>query len=338
MARAVVILGAGSSADFGVPTLAGMFNDKYARKYLQRKPELEKMLNQMFWQPRGHNLASSDQCVNIEQMLTIIRDWQKENAVPPELKPKNIQAFRRSLYVLIQQAVFEDKTTRGKHLNPLIDICGKTFKHTTWASFNWDCIFESSFWYSQENYGPGSRSNPSLAIEIANWRGGTSKHTYLKLHGGINWWLIDDCVTYLQWTGHGELQIKWSEYDKNPTLKDRPVILEPSFYKYDAIEYKQLAPQWQKFTQELLAAECVVIIGYSLPEMDINARASILTAFQVNNACKWLVVNPSESACNLYKKLLGHNRTTILQTTLAEFNNDIKSKLEKAFPDITFIT
>lgn len=206
MTRAVVILGAGASADFGVPTLANIFKDHNARKYLQTKPDLLEMLNEMFWRPRGYGLESSDQSLNIEQMLTLLKDWEKEQAIQEKSKPQNILSFRRGLNVLIQKAVFEGKSSNGKHLNPLIEICRKNFEHTTWASFNWDCIFEASFWYSQPYQGRGSRVNPSLAIDIPNWYSGTSRHTFLKLHGGINWWLIDECVTYLKWTRSGELK------------------------------------------------------------------------------------------------------------------------------------
>ena len=36
MSKAVVILGAGASSDFGVPTLQGIFKDKWARQYLKQ--------------------------------------------------------------------------------------------------------------------------------------------------------------------------------------------------------------------------------------------------------------------------------------------------------------
>ena len=60
MPRAIVILGAGSSADFGVPTLARMFKDPYARAFLEVKPRLFNMLNSVFWRPRGHFLNTSE--------------------------------------------------------------------------------------------------------------------------------------------------------------------------------------------------------------------------------------------------------------------------------------
>jgi hypothetical protein len=333
MARLVVILGAGASADFGVPTLSNIFKDHSARRHLIKRPELLEMLNTVFWSPRGHSLDTSDQSLNIEQMLTILKDWEMDRQLPKELKPKNADTFRKGLKVLIYRAVFENKSSKGKHLNPLIDICRKKFDHTTWASFNWDCIFESSFWYSQPL---GTRINPKLAIDVQNWHYASNKHTYLKLHGGINWWLIDNQIRYLQWTPGGELQQKWREYESNPDIMDRPVILEPSFYKYQDISYKQLAPQWETFSDDLRKADYVLVLGYSLPEMDVNSRSRILTAFQVCEECKWLVVDPSESVCNLYSRLLGRERVKILPMTLSGFNNDIETNLSDAFPDMDF--
>lgn len=119
-------------------------------------------------------------------------------------------------------------------------------------------------------------------------------------------------------------------------MKDRPVILEPSFYKYEDTAYKQLGTQWQVFHECLLDADCIVVIGYSLPEMDINARSKIMTAFQVNHECRWLVIDPTESVCNHYRRLLGHEHVTVLQQTLTGFNNYTLIHLQSAFPTTDF--
>lgn len=336
MPRAVIILGAGASADFGVPTLASVFKDRQSRIYLHQNPEILRMLEETFWRVRGHSLESSDQSLTVEEMLTTLRDWEQEPGLPAELRPANLPAFRRKLYVLIERAVFEGKSTRSEHLNPLISICRQKFEHTTWASFNWDCIFESSFWYSQPYLGPGSRINPSLGIPMANWRPGSSRHLFLKLHGAINWWMISGTLTYLPWSAGGDLAQKWTEFDSNPAMQDRPVILEPSFYKYQDDSYDQLRPQWERFFDELLRADCVIIVGYSLPDSDSLARSKILTAFQVRPTCKWLMVDPSDSVRDRYRRLFGTEGLKIHQTTLAGFNNAIRQNLQEAFPEIDF--
>jgi hypothetical protein len=70
MANAVVILGAGASADFGVPTLRGIFKDRHARTFLNSRKTFNKRLNEIFWTPRGHTVDTSDQSLTIEEMLT----------------------------------------------------------------------------------------------------------------------------------------------------------------------------------------------------------------------------------------------------------------------------
>ena len=170
---------------------------------------------------------------------------------------------------------------------------------------------------------------------MANWRGGSSRHTFLKLHGGINWWDIGGQITYLRWTGgqDGELERKWNEYDSGST-DDRPVILEPSFYKYEDRMYKQLGDQWDRFFTELLDSDFVLIVGYSVPEMDVNARSRILTAFQANRSAMWMVVDPSDQICGTYQRLLGSERLSVVNMSLAGFNNDIETHVQNALPAI----
>lgn len=153
-----------------MPTLRGIFKDRHARTCLTARKTFNKRLNEIFWKPRGHT---------IEEMLTILRDWEKETCADG-LDPATVAVLRRNLYVLIQRAVFEGKSTRPQHLNSLIDLMSKKFDMVMWASFNWDCVFEASYWYCR-------RGNPKLAIELDNWHATSRKNEFLKLHGGINW-------------------------------------------------------------------------------------------------------------------------------------------------------
>ena len=217
-------------------------------------------------------------------MLTILRDWEQEPTCCDALDGATAAALRRNLYVLIQRAVFEGNSTRPQHLNSLIDLMTKKFDLVTWASFNWDCVFEASYWYSR-------RGNPKLAIELENWRATSRKNEFLKLHGGINWWKIGGRLHYLPFGRGGELTTKWTEYADNEAIGE-PVILEPSVYKYGDDNYELLKPQWNRFIERLCAADYVLILGYSLPEADSQARSKITVAFQINPGCRWLLVDP----------------------------------------------
>ena len=331
--KIVVIMGAGSSADFGVPTLRSIFKDPSALAYLRNDTKLHEWLQQVFWEQRGHFYGSSDRSLTIEEMLTIIRDWLSEDKDAAELK--DIEDIRRRLYVLIYHAVYVGKSSNKAHLNGLIDTLRRSFSQMTWASFNWDCIFEASYWYNSGSaMSPGSRSNPHLVIRLAGWRDGFSKNTYLKLHGSVNWWLVDGKPTYLKWASYGDLAQKWKELEEGKT-KDTPIILEPSAYKYEDPIYPEiLKPQWEEFFKRLCEADCVLILGYSLPDNDPQARCKILTAFQVNQRCLWAVVDPSQEVRAKYERLLGSRRLTTFDQGLAGFAVNLEENLKTAFPNV----
>jgi hypothetical protein len=332
MSKAVVILGAGASASFGVPTLSRLFQDQHSRKYLQEDDKwLFDKLNDIIWAPRGHTIDTSHNSLTVEEILTFLRDQEQRGS--SSLSKEELIDFRESLYVLIQKAVFVDKHTRGRYLNQLIEKMRTTFEHTTWATFNWDCIFESSFWYST---GTNSmeRINPQVAVELADWRGHSSKDLLLKLHGGINWWIINDKLTYLPYSYKGILQEKWIEYEKDEDIDDYPVLLEPSYYKYSDPVYEHLKIQWQVFLENLLEADVVLILGYSLPAADVEARSTISVAFQDNQKARWAVIDPNSSVCSEYERLFGSVRLTTFEKDLANFNNSMDSDFAVAFPHI----
>lgn len=95
-------------------------------------------------------------------------------------------------------------------------------------------------------------------------------------------------------------------------------------------------PQWSHFILRLLDADFVLVIGYSLPDLDFQARSKILTGFQANERAKWLVVDPSDAALRKYRRLLGRNRVTLYDSTLNAFNNDLDSNMEQGLSDYFF--
>ena len=121
-----------------------MFKEKQARKQLKKDTFLNERLHEWFWEPRGHRLESSDESLTVEEILTVLRDWENEDADCGQAPSHELCArFRKGLYVLIKRAIFDGKNTRNEHLNPLLSVAREHFLNTTWVTFNWDCIFES---------------------------------------------------------------------------------------------------------------------------------------------------------------------------------------------------
>lgn len=332
--NAVVIFGAGASADFGVPTLRSIFKNVQARGYLQRDPELRQRLNTIFWQPRGQTLETSDESLTVEEMLTFIQDWEREGRIENRPARGDCEDLKRRLYILIYNAVFEGKSSQSRHLNPLLSVFRHSFERVTWVSFNWDCVFESSFYYwsGNDRY---TRYNPHLVIPLYDWRNGPPRDEYLKLHGSINWWMVGDRLTYLPWAGGGPLVAKWADYASGRTT-DYPVILEPSAYKYGGREYDLLQPQWEVFLDRLREANCILIIGYSLPEADFQARSKLMIAFQVTQTSAWGVIDPQFEIRKRYERVFGSSRLKTLDMGLAGFNNTILDNLRILFPGLDF--
>lgn len=332
--RAVIILGAGAVADFGVPLLRGVFKDAEARKYLASNDWLRKQLDDAFWKPRGHTLETSDQTITVEEMLTVLGDCKRQHLPHQVMGVEDEARLRQDLNVLIFNALFVGKNTQSRHLNPLISYARKHFAHTTWASFNWDCIFESSYWYSSGGPGYGTRRNPKVVVPLQGWSYESTVSTFLKLHGGVNWWVQDGKLHYISFGGVGnELVKKWEEYGRGRLPPEvRPAILEPSVYKYEDPLYKMLEPQWERFFEDLVGADVVLIVGYSLPPLDAQARAKITMAFQMNDKARWAVIDPSTEVANSYRRLLGKDRLYVMESGLAGFNNAIEANMHAAFP------
>lgn len=264
----------------------------------------------------------------MEDILTLVRDSERQSyGLPVVLDQQEREAFRRSLYVLIKKAIYDGKSSNKATLNTLIRLMRKHAEHTTWASFNWDCLFEASFWYSSAPPGQG-RFNPQLAIPVENWGvAWSTKHTFLKLHGAINWWFVNGKVVYLPFGANPALSQCWAEYETG-TADGEPVILEPSHYKYAGEMYKVLRPQWETFATAVASADLVVVVGYSLPEADSEARSAITLGFQANPAARWVLIDPSDPIRAKYEQLLGNKQLVQLPGTLDEWNSNLEAFIE----------
>lgn len=320
----VVILGAGASAGFGVPTLRQLFKDAKARLYLKQNRFLRETLEQVIWMPRGYNLEKSHLGLTIEEILTLLRDSERQNyGLPSVLSTEDIDRFRKALYVLIKKAIYDGKSSAKACLNPLLRFVRAHASKATWASFNWDCLFESSFYYSSAD--PGMlRTNPSLAVRLSGWKGNQStKHVFLKLHGGINWWFENGRIRYLPFGSQPDLNECWAAYEAGHA-EGEPVILEPSYYKYSGPMYERLRPQWKRFTSALASADYVIVVGYSLPEADSEARSAMMLGFQANPDALRVVIDPSPVVQARYAQLHGERHLVQLPGSLEEWNDDLE--------------
>jgi hypothetical protein len=102
--------------------------------------------------------------------------------------------------------------------------------------------------------------------------------------------------------------------------------LEPSVYKYGDDNYELLKPQWDHFIERLCAAGYVLIVGYSLPESDSQARSKITVAFQVNPNCQArLIVLGMVSVVSRVEELRGAHGTVLFGSKELNLGGRLKS-------------
>lgn len=301
--RCVVILGAGASRPFGVPLaselLDKMLHSSGDRIFREKIKELKNRFN--------------DPPANLEEVLTIIRIREFAGEIPKPIRgrvnlnfdiPDN---FEKNLYVSLKELVYRDKRTKdyksaGSHpWHGIFRYCDR-FATTTWGNFNWDSLLTSSFYH-------WSNKKRSMRMH-RNIQGVPSRqeenHYLLKLHGGINLWWHE---SNLKFELPGKLEKRWTDFRNDDPSSGIPAILEPSGFKYQDSEiYNLLKPQWDDFKCELKKASAIIIIGYSLPDLDPEAKKCLEAA--TSNVEKVIVFDPCDSVYRKYKNIFGERKVS----------------------------
>lgn len=193
-------------------------------------------------------------------------------------KPKNWKKRKRNLEELVRRVVIHTtcRQDRQQHLQPLTSklhtrILEMLRKGDTVLTFNYDTLIEESFgskglWTPRGGYADelhGIRS--SWCKRWFDDRGipdhRESKLRLLKLHGSINW------TTYKS----GQIKLKDRPFVVRGRRFEKVSILPPGWNKkIDKLPYKLL---WKRARLRLEQCKTLIIIGYSLPEADLLAKA-----------------------------------------------------------------
>jgi hypothetical protein len=209
-------------------------------------------------------------------------------------RPKEWQAYKDDLEELIRRVIIHTtcRSEQGR-LEPLRSrtharILNKLEENDTILTFNYDVLIEHSFgksslWTPRDGYGGrvhGVRNEWCqrwLKAREINERT-HSRIQLLKLHGSINWTVYK--------SGHVRLKdrpfvVRTREHK---TVFEKVSILPPGWNKrIDKIPYSRL---WRQARLRLEQCKSLVIIGYSLPEADLLAKALFAEVVRLRAARK----------------------------------------------------
>lgn len=197
-------------------------------------------------------------------------------------KPKDWPRGQHDLEELIRRVILH--TTCELHEGPAralkSPIHEEILHHSrpgdTLVTFNYDTVIEEAFSPNTTSWDPGDGYGVDATGKTYEWAkawraarkidgsGGSGIHL-LKLHGSLNWTLSDE----------NQVRLKPRPYvvrsRRGAPVFDKCSILPPGWHKrIDKNPYRKL---WREARLKLESCSALAIIGYSLPETDLLAKA-----------------------------------------------------------------
>ena len=272
------------------------------------------------------------------------------NFAKPANRPMNWSARTRSLEELIRRVLIQttcDMTaTPAKPIVSEIHrkILARVKRGDTLATFNYDTIIEESMpvksspWTPREGYGvdiTGVKKGWAKKWFVSHKieEGKKSDIKLLKLHGSINWRLYKNNKVTLKARPYA-VKGKRGKPDF-----ERSAFVPPGWHK--RVDKQPYSTIWRKARLEFDRCETLVIIGYSLPDTDLIARALFLEiARRRASAEKFLkelhIADVSEATqrriIELFLPALGPEGKVFLYGNAAELANnwvEVKKKAAK---------
>jgi SIR2-like domain len=233
-------------------------------------------------------------------------------------KPKDWARRQQDLEELIRRVLIQTTNDLANHEGAMHrNILGHIRPGDTVITFNYDTVVEElipengQLWDPSDGY--GFDASGSTLDWARGWRATrnyagsrTAQFQLLKLHGSVNWTLYKT----------NKVRLKPRPYvvraRKGKPVFDKCSILPPGWHKrIDRSPYRQL---WRKARLKLESCSSLTIIGYSLPDTDLIARALVAEVSRMRAARKHYlkhlhIADPSDGVkdrfANLFAPALG---------------------------------
>ncbi|MFY9315781.1 MAG: SIR2 family protein [Burkholderiales bacterium] len=310
----VVLLGAGAtrgafSQERLPPPIDGEFFAAANQISRHGTPEIAKRVLRSVWTLYGRveGVGLEEYYRDIETRARISKFAKTAN------KPKDWSKRTRDLEELIRRVYVETTTDEGKSgRRPRIStfhqsLLARLPKHSTIITFNYDLVIEEAFpdasiWNPRDGYGmvfPGTTSDwtrkwfrdrnspPNVVSQVK----------LLKLHGSLGW------GNYRS----GAVKLKARPYSVRDGKFEKVSVLPPGWNKkIDVNPYKIF---WREARLRLEQCSTLIVVGYSLPETDLLARALFAEAARMRVARdsflkRLVLVDPNSDVRQKFVRLL----------------------------------
>jgi hypothetical protein len=278
---AVFIFGAGATmgslidTPYIAPPIDNNFFDIAAKIPSHGTPQLANRVLKNVWDLYGkiHDIGLEKYYSDIETRCRIGK------CVKLPHKKMDWENRKSDLVELIRRVYVYTTSIKSKNkVSPRVSEAHKTIlKHVkrndAILTFNYDLLIEESFgekciWNPIDGYGyriPGKTTIWCRKWLVKHEPKPDSSFELIKLHGSINWQLYKNGVVKFKQKPY------YSRMKQNKIHHEKICILPPGWdKKFDNNPYKVL---WEKAHNYLYNCKSLIILGYSLPETDLTARA-----------------------------------------------------------------
>ena len=325
MRNRVFIIGAGFSADAGIPLTTDLLGDAIEQIRLE-EPEIFRELNSIV---EHYYKIESDaidyRFIDLSELLTILH-FEEISYYASKHKKEIGQSEIVSAIRYYLSKVVAMKTPAYDNIPEFYHKFVDSLKHfDVVLSFNWDCLLESLLLKRSINFNHNFKFNNTIMIA--------------KPHGSINWSSKKDSNLNVNWSAIGLLRhLGDSEvYFSNDLLtkenwnssftqsKFDPLIVLPGLGK--SFDVLKLSPYWSNLSFAVGFAKQIFILGLGLPEDDFLLSKMLMNIFpQTNDDTDIIIVNPDPYSRSNYSFLLGDRKVQFvcekLSNRIFNFYND----------------
>lgn len=291
MAKRVYVLGAGFTAQAGLPTLSNFFRqvkekknrtDTYEGKIEQ--DTFEKVLKLKEHNNQTHDMESAFTLISDEKFD--VRKFGQGYTDREQLKRDFLYTVCRTLHLCWTDGRRDSRCLYRNFLKRVIE------EQATLITFNYDLILDNLFFDMGLLPYYGFEVNERNTINFNSNSPGLRESgvTFLKMHGSQGWFKCNSCEREF---AKIDVHDNWPSHRKGPkyssgenciccNTKTMDYLIVPPSVDKKGPEGKFLEAVWKIAECKIREAEEIVFIGYSFPKSDENIRETFKSLLERN--------------------------------------------------------
>lgn len=288
----VFILGAGCSQEDGAPLVNDFFDVAFSDRIIYDLERYDSESIQELKTFRKEHLPNS----NVEELFSFIDMQSKVKTINiSDLELADIRGYLiRLINLTLKKSLENKKDTTSKKFIVKVKSIIESMDNPSLITFNWDLLLDNAL--IRHPSGGTYQLDYGVDFEVIEGRKKTApcnrkgQIPLYKLHGSLNWIKCSCGRKYFKFQEKvgidyvGKVRENFvCPYKKRKEKHDlSPMLVPPTFLKLSDASFDEIKKIWLWAKKDLIKAEKIIIIGYSLPDNDIPFKLYFRNALVEN--------------------------------------------------------